>query len=112
VPSGNCSRQVEYGFHVHPVRLAVVYLATALDGVSDWSDRSGRIGANVLQTGKHQQLSKSPEADLQFAHSISRCVLPDMPGGLGKALSSTEVIGKHSPGYVARGELLSPPRQP
>ena len=51
-----------------------------LDGVTDRSDRSGRIVANVLQTGKHQQPSKSREADLQFAHSISGCLLPDMPG--------------------------------
>src|SRR3954468_1466289 len=29
------------------------------------------------------------------------CVLPDMAGGPGKAISSTKVIGKHSPCYVA-----------
>jgi DNA invertase Pin-like site-specific DNA recombinase len=47
---------IEYGHYVFPLREAGIHLATVIDGVTDWSDASGRIVANVLQEGKHQQL--------------------------------------------------------
>lgn len=47
---------IEFGYYVYPLREVGVYLATVMDGVTNWNESTGRIVANVKQEGKHQQL--------------------------------------------------------
>src|SRR5208282_3334838 len=47
---------IEAGYYIFPLRKAGVYLATVMEGVTDWNDSTGRIVGNVKQEGKHQQL--------------------------------------------------------
>jgi DNA invertase Pin-like site-specific DNA recombinase len=47
---------IEAGYYIYPLREAGVYLATVMEGVTDWNDPTGRIVGQVMQEGKHQQL--------------------------------------------------------
>jgi DNA invertase Pin-like site-specific DNA recombinase len=80
---------LEYGYVVHPLRLQGIYLATVLDGVTDWNDVSGRIVANVQQEGGHQQL-------LDGAANVARGQLmaASNHSWLGPAPYAYRVVGK------------------
>jgi DNA invertase Pin-like site-specific DNA recombinase len=56
---------IDFGYYVHPLRKAGVYLATVQEGVTDWNNSSGRIIGTVTQEGKHQQL-------IDHSHNVTR----------------------------------------
>jgi DNA invertase Pin-like site-specific DNA recombinase len=65
---------IEYGYYVYPLREAGIHLATVTDGVTDWSEVSGRIVASVTQEGRHQQL-------LDHSGNVTRGQLGAMQAG-------------------------------
>lgn len=83
---------IEAGYYIYPLRKAGVYLATVMDGVTDWNDSTGRIVGGVKQEGKHQQL-------LDLSANVTR-------GQLG-AMNAGSWVGSSPYGYRIEGERRS-----